>query len=250
MKALIIAAGKGTRLNKVSDPEPKPLAILEGISLIERVILTSKLAGITDFIIVIGYLGDKIKSKLGNGEKLGVNIEYVFNDEYDKANGLSVFKAKNLLKENFILLMSDHIFHPLILKNLCNHKIESTVTLAVDRRETTSDDTKVLEKDGKIIEIGKQIKKFNCVDMGIFYLTPKIFNYLEIAIKKGKYELSNGIKIASQNKDAFIFDIKDPINLQFNNLNKFERLWIDVDTEDDYREAKKFIKQLNIKIAK
>ena len=72
MKALIIAAGRGQRLDHLTKENPKPLIKLLGLSLIERVILTAKQAGIKEFIIVIGYLGNKIKLKLGNGEKYGI----------------------------------------------------------------------------------------------------------------------------------------------------------------------------------
>ena len=63
MKALIIAAGKGSRLGGLIKNKPKPLIKLLGLSLIERVIITAKQAGIKEFVIVVGCLGDKIKEK-------------------------------------------------------------------------------------------------------------------------------------------------------------------------------------------
>ena len=77
MKALIIAAGKGKRLKDITKKTPKPLISLLGLSLIERVILTAKQAGIDEFFIVTGYLGEKIKEKLGDGQKYGINISYI-----------------------------------------------------------------------------------------------------------------------------------------------------------------------------
>ena len=124
MKALIVAAGKGSRLKNLTRNKPKPLIQLLGLSLIERVILTAKQAGIDDFVIVIGYLGDKIKEKLGNGEIYGVKISYIENKEWQRGNGVSVLKAKELLKENFFLLMSDHIFDAKILKELSQVKLK------------------------------------------------------------------------------------------------------------------------------
>ena len=59
MKALIIAAGKGSRSGSLTKDEPKPLVRLLGLSLVERVILTAKEVGIDEFVIVIGYLGGK-----------------------------------------------------------------------------------------------------------------------------------------------------------------------------------------------
>ena len=61
MKALIIAAGIGSRLSSFTKEKPKPLIRLLGLSLIERIILTAKQAGIDEFVISVGYLGEKIR---------------------------------------------------------------------------------------------------------------------------------------------------------------------------------------------
>ena len=127
MKALIIAAGEGKRLKEFSKDEPKPLINLLGLSLIERVILTTKQAGVDEFIIVIGYRGDKIKSKIGTGDKYNVKIDYVQNNEWQKGNGISVLKAKKFLKDNFVLLMADHIVDVRILKKLISQGLKKSV---------------------------------------------------------------------------------------------------------------------------
>ena len=152
MKALIIAAGQGSRLNKISKDTPKALIPLLGLPLIERVILAAKGAGIREYVIVVGYLGDKTKETLGNGERFGVRIDYVKNEEWQEGNGVSVLKARELLNDNFVLLMSDHIFDVRILKELVNHPIKGSVILAVDRKDPLPGDTRVLEKNGKIVE--------------------------------------------------------------------------------------------------
>ena len=65
MKALILAAGQGTRLRPIGDT--KPLVQLLGLGLIERVILTAKKSGIKEFCIVTGYHGEKIREHLSDG---------------------------------------------------------------------------------------------------------------------------------------------------------------------------------------
>jgi len=102
MKALIIAAGEGSRFGNLTKDEPKPLVRLLGLSLVKRVILTAKEVGINEFIIVIGYLGERVKEKLGDGNRYGVKITYVENREWEKENEVSVLKAKESLKENCI----------------------------------------------------------------------------------------------------------------------------------------------------
>jgi choline kinase len=173
--------------------------------LIERVILTAKQAGIDEFVIVIGYLGERLKEKLGDGNRFGVKITYIENIEWNRGNGISVLKAKELLNENFILLMGDHIFDTRILKELIDYDTKCSVVLAIDRRRPLLGDTKVLEKKGRIGDIGKNIEESNCIDTGIFLCSPRIFSYIKEAVKEGKTELSNGIATAAMKDDAEIF---------------------------------------------
>jgi NDP-sugar pyrophosphorylase family protein len=95
MKALIITAGRGRRLN--IKEKPKPIVRLLGLPIILRVILTAKEVGIKQFIIVTGYQGEMIKEELGNGSKYGIEIDYVENKQWERGNGISVLKAKKLL---------------------------------------------------------------------------------------------------------------------------------------------------------
>jgi CDP-L-myo-inositol myo-inositolphosphotransferase len=242
MKALIIAAGRGSRLNGLTKDKPKSLIQLLGLSLIERIILTAKQAGVEEFVVTIGYLGDKIKAHLGDGRKFGVKITYIENKEWEKGNGVSVLKAKGLLaNENFFLLMSDHVFDDRILKELVDYDTRSSVVLAVDRTEPSPGDTKVLEKGGKVLDIGKDIEVSNCMDAGIFLCSPKIFSYIKKAVKKGKTELADCIDKAVKNRDAAIFDITQIESYASKMRKEITPWWIDIDTEKDLIKAKEAI---------
>ena len=241
MKGLIIAAGKGSRLEHMTKDKPKALIRLLGLSLIERIILTAKQAGIYEFLIVVGYLGDKIKAKLGDGKKYGVKISYIENGEYEKGNGVSVLRAREQLNENFILLMSDHLFDVRILKELTKYDLKGTVVLAVDRKEARPTDTKVLERDGKIIKIGKNIEESNCLDTGIFLCSPKIFSYLEETVKENKTELADCIVKVAKEEDAEVFDIGQIESYVSKMRKTIKPWWIDIDTKGDLKKAKQII---------
>ncbi|MCK4353513.1 NTP transferase domain-containing protein [candidate division WOR-3 bacterium] len=233
MKALIIAAGKGSRIKSLTKNEPKPLIQLLGLFLIERVILTAKQSGTNEFIIVVGHLGEKIKKKLGNGDRYGVKITYIENMEWEKGNGVSVLKAKELLNGKFILLMADHIFEPKILSELKRIRLDNNeCALAVDKmlkRHIGLDEaTKVKIENGYIVDIGKKIDNYNGIDCGIFLLSPAIFEALEESIKNGNETLSGGIRVLAKKEKIKAFDIK-------------ENFWIDIDTKDNYRKAEKIL---------
>jgi len=231
MKALIIAAGRGKRIDDLAKSKPKPLLPLLGLTLIERVILTSKQAGIDEFLIVIGYGGKKIKEKLGEGSKYGVRIEYVENDEWERGNGISVLKARELIKENFILLMSDHLFDASIIKKLQKAKANNGCVLVIDRKPREHIDleeaTLVKIKNGRIVNVGKGLDKYDGVDCGIFLCSPSIFKALEESISKGDESLSGGIKILANKGKMKYMETKE--------------FWIDIDNKDDYKKAEEIL---------
>ncbi len=234
MEALIIAAGKGSRLSRFYSP--KPLTPIFGLRLIERIILAGKLAGIRDFKIVVGYKSEKIKKELGNGERYGVRIQYIDNPEWEKGNGVSVLKAKNYMKGKFLLLMSDHLFDESILMRLLQTPVENgNCVLCIDKNLEgehfdLSDVTKVFCENGKVKKIGKTIEQFNAVDTGVFLCTPAIFDALEKSVSQGQYSLSAANQILAEEGRLKTLDVNGCF-------------WVDVDNPEALKMAKKILIQ-------
>lgn len=107
MKVVIMAGGKGTRIASVRSDVPKPMINICGNPILEHQIDNLKACGLTDIILVIGYLGDKIKEYFGNGSKFGVNIEY-FVEDHPLGTAGALFKMPQLT-EDFLLLCGDVI---------------------------------------------------------------------------------------------------------------------------------------------
>jgi CDP-L-myo-inositol myo-inositolphosphotransferase len=239
--AVVLAAGEGGRMGKLTRTVPKPLIKVLGLTLIERAILCAKEAGICEFTVVIGYQGNMIKDHLNDGSGLGVAIDYIENDELEKENGVSVLKAKGLIDRRFVLLMADHIVDPRILKGLIANNSKASVVLAIDRKESLPRDTRVLEKEGKIIEVGKGLAASNCRDAGVFVCSPNIFHYIEEAVSGGKTELADGVCQAAWKGDAEIYDIAQ-IDPYIKSMRKeIEPFWLDVDEPGDIAKAKRLL---------
>lgn len=233
MKALIIAAGNGTRMQPVTRGRHKSLMPLLGLKIIERVILGAKEAGITEFVIVTGYKGKILQDFIGNGKRYGVSIQFVQNDDWEKANGISALAAKNHFKENFALLMSDHVFNPRTLISIQRLKLkENECALAIDKNLDTvldvEDTTKVLVKKGMAIAINKHLDKYNAYDTGMFVCSPHLFKVLERTTKKGKNSLSDGMRLLVKEGKLRV-------------MNNEGRFWADCDTWEDIKFAKKKI---------
>jgi CDP-L-myo-inositol myo-inositolphosphotransferase len=186
----------------------------------------------------VGYKANEIIEKVGNGDKYGVQVDYIFNPEWKKGNGISVYKAKDYFHEEFILLMSDHLFDDSILGKLQQiDPEEEGCILCVDRKLNNDyfdidDVTRVLVENEKVKSINKGLDQFNAIDTGIFLYSPVIFEALEDSISRGQYSLSAANQILSNRGKLKILDIGD-------------HFWIDVDNTEDLHKAKKIlIKQL------
>ena len=109
MVTVIMAGGKGTRIQSIASDIPKPMIPIDGIPVLEREILSLQNQGFTDIIITISHLGSKIVDYFGDGSKFHVNIQY-YNEERPLGNAGALFKLKDRLTEPFLLLNADAIF--------------------------------------------------------------------------------------------------------------------------------------------
>ena len=232
MKCLILAAGKGMRLRTIGDP--KPLVSLLGLTLIERVILSIKRCGVEEFYVVVGYKGETVKNFLNEFSlRTGTKIMYVANEEWDKENGISVLKAKDVINDRFILFMCDHIFNEAIIKRVLNNDLSHReVALCVDYRldnplvSNVREATKVLVENGKIIDIGKELIRYNGYDTGLFICSPIIFDAIEESIKmNGDATLSGAVKVLARKGKANAIDAGE------------EAIWMDIDDYNSYKRA-------------
>ena len=104
-----MAGGKGTRITSISSDIPKPMIPIEGKPVLEREIECLKAQGFKDLIITVSHLGNTIIDYFGDGSKFGVSIEYYF-EEIPLGNAGALFKIKDKLTDDFLLLNADSIF--------------------------------------------------------------------------------------------------------------------------------------------
>ncbi len=109
MKTVIMAGGKGTRISSVASDIPKPMIKIEGKPVLEHEIECLRDQGFIDLIITVSHLGSVIMDYFGDGSRFGVQIQY-FNEETPLGNAGALFKLRNQLKDDFLLLNADAIF--------------------------------------------------------------------------------------------------------------------------------------------
>ena len=109
MRTIIMAGGKGTRISSVTSDIPKPMIKIEGKPVLEHEIECLRDQGFTDLIITVSHLGSIIMDYFGDGSRFGVSVQY-FNEETPLGNAGALFKLRNELEDDFLLLNADAIF--------------------------------------------------------------------------------------------------------------------------------------------
>ena len=154
-RAVILAAGKGSRLNGTAGESPKCLVQLGGMSLIERQIRVLRRAGIVDIAVVVGCQADRVRRACGH------ELTYVENRLYAGTNSLySLWMARRLLDQGFVVLNCDVLFHPALLMDLLTSRHENALLLGY--REASQapygdEEMKVKVQGGRVVDMSKDM---------------------------------------------------------------------------------------------
>lgn len=227
--AVILAAGRGTRLRTSADDLPKPLHEAGGVPLIKRTILTLASAGVTRVVVVTGFMADKVAAAVTGDAAYtaaGVRIELAHNPDFERQNGISVLVGGRAVAGPFLLSMADHLYTSAIAKAVAAADLATAdLYLATDRRIDQvfdlDDATKVKTEDGRIVDIGKTIPVYDRIDCGVFAVTPRLLDALsEVLAERGDCSLSEGVRRLADAGRARVQDIGD-------------EWWQDVDTPED-----------------
>lgn len=189
MKAMVFAAGHGERLRPLTDNLPKALIPVAGRPMIEYPLLLLRHYGITEVIINLHYLGDKIREYLRDGRRLGLRITYSEEKELlDTGGGL--LKAKPYLSDStFIVINSDVIIDLPLTDLLQSHQKHGGIATLVLRPDPqadlygaieTSTDRRIqrfLTYNAPRSESAGSLTKY--MFTGVQLLEPKVFDYME-----------------------------------------------------------------------
>src|SRR3954470_3514008 len=151
MNAIILAAGPGTRMLPHTEERPKCLIKIGGHAILDYQLAALRQCGIDKICIVVGYLSDRIK------EHVTVPVTFVENTEYaTTGSSYSLWLARTFMREGFIYLNSDLIFHPTMLRVLLESAHGNAVV--VDRRIRPTSDMQKAEMDGdQILRMNKHL---------------------------------------------------------------------------------------------
>ena len=237
MKAIILAAGKGKRLDTIRGDYPKCLLKVGGVSLIERQIQTLRAVGINDITVVIGFGGEHVRALCGPA------ITYVENELHAETNSLySLWLTRDLLSDGFVVLNADVLFHAQMLVGLLSSEHEDALLISYQPRATLGDEEmKVKVQDGRVVDISKQMDSAEAdgENVGIVKFGPSGAALL--------IEKMNAL-VAAGNRRAWapraFREFADLRPLRAISTNGYP--WIEIDFPEDYaRAVKQILPELN-----
>lgn len=153
MRGIILAAGKGSRLNGTAGDRPKCLLRVGDTTLVERQIDTLRALGVDDIAVVVGCQADLVRRICGSG------VEFVENLRFAETNSLySLWLARPLLRDGFVVMNCDVLFHPQLLDDLLTSRYEDALLLAYqedDAKPFGDEEMKVKVRRGRVVGISK-----------------------------------------------------------------------------------------------
>ncbi|MEM1666006.1 MAG: nucleotidyltransferase family protein [Nitrososphaerota archaeon] len=230
MKAVILAGGYGKRLRPLTENVPKPLLNVLGKPILCWQFEWLKAHGISDIIICAGHLKEKIMEDIGSGQKFGVRVGYVVEDEPLGTGGALNNTIQFLSKEEAFIVVNGDVLtnlNPIELIKILRDDVVGAIAViplpspygVVSFNNTTLRINEFKEKP--------RLSDY-WINAGVYAFTPKVFNYLP---QQGDLEKTTFPELASRGLLKAV-----PFN---------ECEWISIDTHKDLEEATKIVKSLN-----
>jgi len=235
MKAVILAAGAGTRLRPMTNEVPKAMIPINGKPMLEILLEQLKTINITEVVIIVHYLKDKIIDHFGNGSNFGMNIQYEEQKEMLGTADAVMHAEPHISEDKFILVFCDSLFETDQLKRLLEHKNADGVF--------TVREVKNPSRFGVILTKGKKVTNFiekpkelvsNLASFSVFLMPKDIFSACKKIPKgpAGEYWLTDAIQLLIDQGTIFEYEISKHI--------------LDIGTHEQYKEAQELAKKLQL----
>lgn len=223
-EAVILMAGEGSRLRGSDKTFLKPFVPVRGRPLISYTLDALIHAGIKTVNFVVGFESKRMIDQMRQLISSDLDAAFIENRDWQKQNGISLLTAADRVARPFLLTMSDHLFDDAIVKHLVDSFDSDFLGVAVDRKLNSifdlDDAMKVQTQANRVTDIGKNLRDYDAIDIGLFVCPLEIFDYLERAksiSRQSDCSLADGVRLMARDNKVHAMDIG-------------ESWWQDVDT--------------------
>ena len=204
-KAVLLAAGRGTRMRELTIDLPKPMIEVRGKPVLQHIVEGLREAGARQFFIIVGYRADAVQHFFGDGSRYNIGIQYATQTVQD-GTGRVVDLARNFAGDSpFVLSYGDILVDPANYKRLVDvpHDIEAIIS--VTRGEDVSKGGAVFVNEHmELVDLREKVKSGGPTspwyNAGVYAFRPSIFEFTA-KLKpspRGEYELTDAIRALAQ----------------------------------------------------
>lgn len=229
MQAIIMAAGKGSRLGSLTEGKPKSFVKINGKKLIEYNLEILQQHGIEEIIIVTGYQCEAFEELTRNMP----NVQLRYNPFYEMVNVLgSFYMGMEALHDDFIYLHADTLCEPIIFDEMV--KFQSDILLPVEYKQCDEEAMKVRSEKGKIVEITKQMSldlaEGEFIGIAAFRkeVLPSLKEKTKLLLKEKKF---------AEYFESAIQRLIDEENFEVKAIPMGDAFWAEIDFLEDYERA-------------
>lgn len=230
MQAIIMAAGKGSRLGELTKGKPKSFAEIKGKKLIEYNLALLRKYCVDEIIIVTGYQCEAFEELLAGEE----NIRLIYNPFYEMVNVLgSFYMGMEALHDDFIYLHADTLCEPAIFEKMV--RSEGDIVLPVEYKKCDDEAMKVRSENGKIVQITKKMEadKAEGEFIGIAAFRKKVIP----ALKEKTKQLMKEKAFSDYFESAIQRLIDDKESFDIRTAPTEGAFWAEIDFPEDYEKA-------------
>ncbi|MDD5038302.1 MAG: sugar phosphate nucleotidyltransferase, partial [Dehalococcoidales bacterium] len=195
MKAVILAAGEGSRMRPLTYTRPKVMLPIANKPILEHLLIEVSKSGISDFIFIVGYHDEQVRDYFGNGDKWGVNIDYC-NQRKQLGTADALRSVENLVDGRFLMINGDILVKEKDIRSLIK---KNDNTMSVIEVENVRGLGLVELRKGKVIHIYEKVEKpaSRLANVGLYLFTPEIFAAISHTSKspRGEYEITDSLQL-------------------------------------------------------
>jgi choline kinase len=239
IKAVILAAGVGSRIRPLTDNCPKSLLMINGKTILEMMISHIQKCGISEVVFVLGYLQDQIKDYVKT-QFPDLVAHYITNKKYKETNtGYSLLLTKDLVQDStFIKFDADVVFDIAILKNLINSEHDNCLCIDKNIHLDAEEIKVIIREENRVVKASKTVNPEDAIgeSIGIEKISPEaahaLFSELEIMMKDEQHH---------QEYYEAAYERIIEKDVPFHALDISGLKWTEIDTKEDFLSAESLL---------
>jgi dTDP-glucose pyrophosphorylase len=224
-KAVLLAAGRGTRMRDLTEALPKPMLEVRGKPVLQHIVEGLRLNGLTNILIVVGWRAEIVKNFFGDGSKFGAKIQYEIQTVQD-GTGRVVALARHFVgSDPFLLSYGDILVAPQNYERISHALVDAEAVISVKRSDDVSQGGAVFVNNKfELVDLREKPKPGEPTspwyNTGIYAFRSSIFDFIEKLepSPRGEYELTDAVrnlalagkKVQALEIDGDWADVRDP----------------------------------------